>query len=93
VAAFFAASRADPGRITPDNAARYLAAYPPDGALFDGRPCVTCGFARPARSKHCRACGRCGRVNGGRWALPTARRVPAGILFSCCPDGDFSNGR
>lgn len=37
--------------------------YPRDGVLYKGargRPCATCGIAeRPARSKHCRVCGRC----------------------------------
>ncbi|KAI8474146.1 MAG: zf-DHHC-domain-containing protein [Monoraphidium minutum] len=59
VGAFVAACTSDPGVITPANAAEYLAAYPPDGLLFDGRLCGTCGFARPARSKHCRVCGSC----------------------------------
>ncbi|KAL1303392.1 hypothetical protein AAFC00_006785 [Neodothiora populina] len=51
-------TRAD--HITPQNHTRHLHSYPYDHLLF--RPdhkCRTCGFVKPARSKHCSLCGVC----------------------------------
>ncbi|KAG6021120.1 hypothetical protein E4U41_002612 [Claviceps citrina] len=51
---------ADPGYITPENHAYHMALYPYDHALFHpGAECRTCGFLKPARSKHCSLCRRC----------------------------------
>ncbi len=59
LAFFLAASLADPGYITPHNAHAHQHLYPCDGALFEpGAECWTCGLEKPARSKHCNACGR-----------------------------------
>lgn len=58
LALFVAACRSDPGTVTRANAAAHCALYPLDGAVWPAKDCETCGFARPARSKHCRVCGR-----------------------------------
>jgi len=57
----FWASFADPGVVTPENAPRLVAAYPPDGQIFPagGTHCPTCKLPKPARSKHCSTCGCC----------------------------------
>lgn len=57
-ALFAAASLSDPGTVTATNAAAFDALYPHDGLLFTPRHCDTCRLPKPARSKHCRACGR-----------------------------------
>ena len=56
---FAAASFCDPGIITEQNLEQHLALYPHDGLLFEPRCCPTCGFVKPARSKHCRILNRC----------------------------------
>jgi palmitoyltransferase len=56
---YAAACYADPGIITPVNAAAHAALYPTDGVLYRSKQCGTCRLPRPARSKHCRVCGRC----------------------------------
>ena len=51
---------ADPGYITPENHAYYMSLYPYDHVMFHpGKECSTCGFLKPARSKHCSICKRC----------------------------------
>ncbi|RYP09186.1 hypothetical protein DL764_001457 [Monosporascus ibericus] len=53
-------ARADPGTVTAETHARWMAHYPYDFALFHpGHRCRTCGLLKPARSKHCGVCGRC----------------------------------
>ncbi|KAL4418925.1 hypothetical protein ABPG77_005219 [Micractinium sp. CCAP 211/92] len=59
LALFLAAGLADPGTITPSNAAAHAALYPPDGLWYPEKHCSTCQLPRPARSKHCRVCNRC----------------------------------
>jgi palmitoyltransferase ZDHHC4 len=56
----YLASFTDPGYITPANHAYHLALYPYDySAFMPGQECRTCGFLKPARSKHCSTCKRC----------------------------------
>lgn len=46
--------------ITAENHWRYLRQYPYDRILFNpGVVCRTCGFLKPARSKHCSICKVC----------------------------------
>lgn len=50
----------DPGIITAANHASNMRLYPYDHLLFyPGVKCRTCGFEKPARSKHCRLCKSC----------------------------------
>jgi hypothetical protein len=58
---FAAASFCDPGVVTAGNARALAAAYAPDGVLYPAAraDCATCALPRPARSKHCPACGHC----------------------------------
>lgn len=61
LAAFAAASFADPGVVTRANVAGYRALYAYDGLLFPAtaEECDTCKQPKPARSKHCKVCNRC----------------------------------
>lgn len=46
--------------ITPDNHETEMKRYPYDRVLFHpGHLCHTCGFSKPARSKHCGFCKAC----------------------------------
>ncbi len=45
----------DPGFVGPGAEPSYAL----DFVLYDGKACTTCKLSRPARSKHCRVCGRC----------------------------------
>ncbi|KAJ2715358.1 palmitoyltransferase swf1 [Coemansia spiralis] len=56
---YVAASAADPGTVTPANAAAACATFPYDQLLFFERDCKTCRLPKPARSKHCPACRCC----------------------------------
>ncbi|XP_072044554.1 palmitoyltransferase ZDHHC4-like [Amphiura filiformis] len=57
---FLATSFSDPGEITEDNQQAYNEVYAFDGLMYvDGNLCRTCGFVKPARSKHCAFCDRC----------------------------------
>lgn len=56
---FLVTSYSDPGIITAANVSEYLSIYPYDGVLYEEKVCATCNIIRPARSKHCRICGRC----------------------------------
>lgn len=58
-ASFVLASVADPGAVTLETSTGYMARYPPDGIIFQVNMCRTCQCRKPARSKHCPACGRC----------------------------------
>ena len=49
----------DPGTVSKDNVAAWLARHPPDDGLFLAKQCTTCKHDRPARSKHCSICGVC----------------------------------
>lgn len=64
LALFLAASFSDPGTVTAANVAAHRALYPCDGLLYEEKECRTCGLPRPARSKHCSACGRWARRAG-----------------------------
>lgn len=60
VVTFILASFVNPGTITKENNAAYLAAYPSDNFMFPAdRTCTSCGIVKPARSKHCRVTDRC----------------------------------
>lgn len=59
LAVFLWACVSDPGFIEADTVMRHHHMYPLDGAIWPPKDCQTCGFARPARSKHCRVCNRC----------------------------------
>ncbi|KAI9858683.1 MAG: palmitoyltransferase swf1 [Trichoglossum hirsutum] len=57
---FYQAAFTDPGVITRENHRLALQKYPYDNILFvPGVKCATCGFVKPARSKHCRTCKGC----------------------------------
>lgn len=60
---FVAASMSRPGRVTSSNVSAYLSAYPPGSAIFPHKACASCRLPRPARSKHCGACGGCVRAS------------------------------
>jgi hypothetical protein len=78
VAAFCAASFSDPGLVTRATLAGHQAAYRHDGITCSAKQCRTCGWVRPARSKHCSICG------GWGVAPPVIRdRTPC----SACPLG------
>ena len=54
---FTKAAADDPGIITKANHAKQYEKYPFDGLVFKRDVvCRTCGFAQPARAKHCRYC-------------------------------------
>eukprot|EP00887_Chlorella_sp_A99_P006060 scaffold22.g6060.t1 len=59
LALFAAACLSDPGIVACSNLEEHLALYPHDGLLFQPLSCGTCGFIKPARSKHCRILNRC----------------------------------
>ena len=51
---FLSTGFSDPGEITRDNQSVYYSVYEFDGIMFTkGNVCRTCGFEKPARSKHC----------------------------------------
>ena len=55
---YWLAAFGDPGRITPKNVGMYRQLYPHQPTVPpDAAHCAACGLHRPARSKHCRACG------------------------------------
>lgn len=58
LAVFVVACYSDPGTITAANAAAHAALYPHDDLVYEAKQCWTCGVPCPARSKHCRTCGR-----------------------------------
>lgn len=49
----------DPGELHGAQLEAALARFPDDGLIFFGRECKTCGWKKPARSKHCSVCNRC----------------------------------
>ncbi|KAJ3450546.1 palmitoyltransferase swf1 [Anaeramoeba flamelloides] len=49
----------DPGTITQENYKMYIQKYPYDNQIFFPRICETCGFQKPARSKHCKILNKC----------------------------------
>ncbi|XP_067935209.1 palmitoyltransferase ZDHHC4-like [Watersipora subatra] len=50
----------NPGVIRARNHRAALAVYSYDGLVYRmGQTCVTCGFDKPARSKHCSVCNKC----------------------------------
>lgn len=56
----YLAAFTDPGYVTAANHVAEMARYPYDFSLFHaGAACATCGFLKPARSKHCSVCKRC----------------------------------
>jgi hypothetical protein len=59
IAVFVANLRSDPGVITADNAAEEEQRFPYDDVIYKRKDCSTCGFNRPARSKHCSTCDVC----------------------------------
>lgn len=59
VACFCLASFSDPGFVTAANVAAHCAAAPYNDATNSAQMCRTCKLPRPARSKHCSACGGC----------------------------------
>ncbi|NXC46866.1 ZDHC4 palmitoyltransferase, partial [Penelope pileata] len=60
IGCFILCSRANPGIITKSNHASLMKIYAYDGVLFQkGTMCPTCHMEKPARSKHCSACGIC----------------------------------
>lgn len=60
VASFALVSLVNPGRITKDNLKSSIDEYEYDGLMFrPGIECPSCKIEKPARSKHCSACGIC----------------------------------
>lgn len=56
---FYLSSVTDPGTVTEENCRSLVSHFPYDNAIFPvEKICVTCGFVKPARSKHCSACRR-----------------------------------
>ncbi len=53
---FLVASISDPGVVTEANLGHYLQC-PYDGVTNKLKVCATCKLQRPARAKHCGACG------------------------------------
>ncbi|KAJ2844902.1 palmitoyltransferase swf1 [Coemansia erecta] len=50
----------DPGIVDATNVDQACSLFKPDGLLyFQDHVCRTCHLRKPARSKHCSACGRC----------------------------------
>uniref|UniRef100_A0A8C1T7X2 Palmitoyltransferase n=1 Tax=Cyprinus carpio TaxID=7962 RepID=A0A8C1T7X2_CYPCA len=57
---FYMCCSRDPGTLTKANHTAQLKVYKYDEKLFhQGVRCSTCQLLKPARSKHCRVCGRC----------------------------------
>jgi hypothetical protein len=73
---FSLASMSDPGTVTAANAEAHRALYPYDDAIWATKECWTCKLERPARSKHCAVCARCGAVR---------QRQPAARGRACLP--------
>ncbi|KAJ6245803.1 palmitoyltransferase swf1 [Anaeramoeba flamelloides] len=56
---FLLSAITDPGTVTKDNVDHYLHTYEYDQQIYFKKKCKTCGFYKPARSKHCRILKRC----------------------------------
>ena len=57
---FLMASWTNPGVVKKSNHAKAMKRFAYDGLLFGkGQECRTCGFVKPARSKHCSLCNVC----------------------------------
>ncbi|KAJ2339273.1 palmitoyltransferase swf1, partial [Coemansia sp. RSA 2618] len=59
IGSYAAACLADPGVVDAKNVGAACRVFAYDRLLYFERDCRTCGLRKPARSKHCSACGRC----------------------------------
>lgn len=59
LAVWWKASTVNPGKITKENVKELCSIYEYDDVIFQKGNCKTCGFAKPARSKHCSLCNAC----------------------------------
>ncbi|KAJ1999954.1 palmitoyltransferase swf1 [Coemansia thaxteri] len=59
IVSFTLACARDPGIVDGDNVDSACALFRPDQLLFFETTCRTCQQRKPARSKHCSACGHC----------------------------------
>jgi hypothetical protein len=72
--ALYVLAKSDPGIVTAQNYLAHIDVFPYDNVLFaPHNKCRTCHFAKPARSKHCNACGVCVARNDHHCITPKKR--------------------
>jgi hypothetical protein len=80
----------DPGKISHQNAADWLAAEPPGDRVYPIKSCATCGIQKPARSKHCSLCKHCIARNDHH-CTPLLQLPPFRLPFKLFPFVSFGS--